>query len=97
MSSNPTDRVPDRVPTVSQEGFRAPVRRPCPPSPSPTEGDTVREPSQPCPATVSQPWFTDHQITWTNATNHGQRARLANGTCCQGIGGPAACPRGLPR
>ncbi len=74
MSSNPTDRipdrVPDRVPTVSPEGPRAPARRPCPPSPSPTEGDTVSEPATPCPTTVSQPWFQTHQLTWTYPTHH---------------------------
>lgn len=64
MSRPPTDRVPDRVPTVSPRGPRADARRLCPPSPSSSMGDTVSEPPRPCPATVSQPYFQHDEIQW---------------------------------
>lgn len=68
MPKPTTDRVPDRVPTVSQKGSRATASRPCPQSPSSTKGDTVSEPSAPCPVTVSQPWFQPTETTWTYPT-----------------------------
>lgn len=52
ISLNP-ECVPECVPSVSQQGPRADARRVCPPSPSPTEGDTLSEPAAVCPATVS--------------------------------------------
>lgn len=64
MSSTPTDRVPNRVPTMSRKAVRADASRPCPPSPSPPEGDTVSEPSRPCPPTVSRQGQFNPGTTW---------------------------------
>lgn len=53
-SDTPTDRVPNRVPTVSHTPPRADARRSCLSVPPPTGTDTISEPAATVSTSVSQ-------------------------------------------